>query len=122
MKPALAEGQVLTFAHAPVETARVVIQKIEPGIAGDDAVHVSVYGLPPFPTGVPGVIAHMPFSRQALEASLSTLTDEVAPADVDIGDGYRNWKEAEGGIFTIPVAQAVRYVVDVAFGPDTERL
>lgn len=107
---AIAEGQVWTLKDAPSDAARVVIVRIEP--YGDaEAVHVSIYGLPNNPPGFAGEIAHMPFDREALEASLGTLTSEAARTDLPFEGGYRQWKRAKGGIFTLSVTDAVGAVL-----------
>lgn len=109
----VATGQVWTFKDASAPAARVVIQKIEPWAEGREVVHISLYGLPAA-QGFNGEVAHLPFDRTALEASLDTLTGDVPPQGLDIAEGYGMWKEAQGGIFTIPLAEAVQAVLDMA--------
>lgn len=107
----IAAGQVWTFKDAPADTARVAIYKIET-LGSKEAVHVSVYNLPR--EGVfTGEISHMPFERQALEASLDRLTNDTAPSFKNAEEGYRTWQNANGGIFTLSLAQAVAYVVEM---------
>lgn len=103
---AIAEGQVWTFKHAPSDTARVAIVRIEPYGDGQ-AVHVSIYGLPNNPPGFAGEIAHMPFDRAVLEASLDVLTEETARTDLPFRSGYAQWRRARGGVFTLSLIEAI---------------
>jgi hypothetical protein len=107
---AIAEGQVWTFKNAPAETARVVIMRIEPYGDGE-AVHVSIYGLPTHPAPFDGTIAHMPFERSALEASLSTLMDETPRVDLPFSGGYRMWRDDHGGVWTLSIREAIATVM-----------
>jgi hypothetical protein len=56
---------------------------------------------------VGGVIAHEPFAMSAVLASVDQLTAEPAPADPLFAEGYKQWKDAHGGWFTISVAQSI---------------
>lgn len=107
---AIAEGQVWTFKEAPSDTARVAIVKIEQ-VGDEQAVHISVYGLPPKP-GLAGVVAHMPFERGALETSLDTLMDEAPPKGLPFDMGYAHWSRARGGVYAVSVSEAL----NLAFG------
>ena len=111
----IAVGQVWTFKDARSDTARVVIQKIEVWGHGDEAVHVSLYGLPKA-AGFAGEVQHLPFERKALEASLEQLTDESAPADLVITEGYKLWKEDRGGVFSISIADVIEVVLGTMLG------
>lgn len=107
----ISAGQVWTYKNASSDAARVAIYKIE-RIAGKEAVHVSIYNLPN--NGMfSGEISHMPFERKALESSLDRLTDETAPPSENMEEGYRTWLLDNGGIFTIPVSDAVNYAVEM---------
>lgn len=112
---AIAVGQVWTFKDARADTARVVIQKIESWENGGEAVHVSLYGLPKA-AGFAGEVQHLPFERKALEASLDQLTDESAPADLVITEGYKLWKDGRGGIFTLSIADVIETVLGTMLG------
>lgn len=103
---AIAEGQVWTFNDAPAESARVFIQKIEPYGDGE-AVHVTIYGLPMRPRPFDGTIAHMPFERAALEASLDSLMDEPPRSDLPFSGGYRTWRDDNGGVWTLSIREAI---------------
>jgi|JI8StandDraft_1071087.scaffolds.fasta_scaffold07488_9 hypothetical protein len=115
-QPVIAQGQVWTFKDASTETARVAIMRIEEW-EGTQAVHVSIYGLPAIQGSFSGVIAHMPFDRQALEASLETLTTETPRTDLQFESGYRQWKRARGGIFTISLMEAIRIALGITSSP-----
>jgi hypothetical protein len=107
MKPALAEGQVWTFADAPVESARVVIRGITPWREGGEIVHVGFHGLPA-KGRFSGRVSHMPFDRASVEASLMALTDEVAPMDAGYAVALEGWERVHNDIFRVPLAHALR--------------
>lgn len=107
MKPALAEGQVWTFADAPVETARVVIRGIAPWREGGEIVHVGFYGLPA-KGRFTGRVSHMPFDRASVEASVDSLTEETVPADADYAAALDGWERVHNDIFRVPLASALR--------------
>ncbi|HEV7693920.1 MAG TPA: hypothetical protein VGO52_24010 [Hyphomonadaceae bacterium] len=109
----IAEGQVWTFKGASADTARVAIQKIEPWGRGE-AVHVSIYGLAPT-ARFNGEVSHMPFDRKVLEGSLDMLTTEKPRSDIGFAEGYQQWSSANGGIFTLSIADALKAMLEVAF-------
>lgn len=105
-----AAGQVWTYRARPQdEGSRVKIQMVEhdPSAgAGDEVFHVSVIGLVFANPHVPGEIAHAPMSREALDASLLELAPAGADATFpDPAEGVARWKEGEGGVFTIALAE-----------------
>jgi len=107
MKPALAEGQVWTFADAPVETARAVIRKIASWREGGEIVHVGFHGLTS-KGRFTGQVTHMPFDRASVETSLVMLTPEIAPACPDFDAALEGWEQVHNDMFRVPLAYALR--------------
>lgn len=106
----IAVGQLWSVVGS---AAKVVVGKIEPlhdiTVAHVSAVEVTI------PEGAPGAgetteISHLPFELSSLAASLDRLLDEHATPDDHFADGYASWKEANGGVFTISVDQAIAFV------------
>ena len=105
------EGQVWEYQTRPVDKGSLLrIQKIELiHIANkDEAVyHVSVIGLRlPGAPEAGGELQHIPVSEAALDASVTRL----APTNGAFPDptaGIAEWRKANGGVFTIPVADIV---------------
>jgi len=58
----------------------------------------------------PDKFEHMPFSRDALERSVTKLVKERSVPDFQTG--YDAWKDACGGVYTISVADAVQVSED----------
>jgi hypothetical protein len=54
----------------------------------------------------PDKFEHMPFTRDAIELSVTKLITETSEIP-DYKDGYDEWRKACGGVYTISVAQAV---------------
>ena len=109
-----AEGQVWEYRTRPADAGSLLkIQKIErvPAFAQFGPVfHVTVIGVHlGKPRGPADTMDHAPFSRGALDASVTRLF--TAPAVFpDAAEGIAEWHKARGGMFTIPVATAVESV------------
>ncbi|WP_054436393.1 hypothetical protein [Novosphingobium sp. ST904] len=110
---AYTEGQVWEYRTRPQDAGSLLkIQKIErePESAGLPIVyHVSIIGLHFEGLPVGGELQHAPFSKSALDMSVTKLAS-ANPAFPDAGPGMAQWKEARGGVFTISVADAVSFV------------
>lgn len=87
--------------------ARVVICKIE-GTGEREVFHIRVEGLWRA-CGQIQAVKHLPVSRATLESSLTTLVGDIPLDDMptDWRQGYRMWKEAKGGIYTIPLVDCL---------------
>ena len=106
-------GQEWQFQGRAVDPQpTLVIDRIEqvPGLG--EVVHVSVRGVqirnPRAPKGYTDRVGHMPFVRSALEKSITELLHDSVDLP-DYEEGYRQWKDAHGGAYTI----TVREVLDV---------
>jgi hypothetical protein len=111
--PALAPGQVWSIKSTLPTTAKVVINRVEPW-EHRLVVHVSVVDVP-IPPDMPGagrttVIGHMPFEQSALAASVDRLLATGAAPASSFEGGYKGWQDAKGGVFTIDVEQAIKFV------------
>ena len=99
----LAAGQVWTYRDSP-DGGTLTVLHVEPhGEA--EVVHVRV-----------GRIGHMPFAGEAVAASVVEHVGDEEPGQ-DWREGYGQWREDAGGVFTIPVAEAVSTVLGVAPPP-----
>lgn len=121
--PALAQeqafevGQVWTL-RAPMEsTARVRVGRIEDNGA---TIHISLWDTRPpvpSPSGAlqrPIWASHLPISSAALSRSVDQIAHEAPPAQFDLEPGYRQWRQANGGVFTITVAEIVDVIMRTA--------
>lgn len=113
----LAVGQEWSIKGVPESTAKVIIGRIEPW-NNKIAIHVSIVDIPP-PRQSSALhisqVAHAPFEKSVLMASLDRLLAiGVAPSQ-DFEAGYKQWKDHHGGIYTISVAQALglTHAIDV---------
>jgi hypothetical protein len=103
-------GQVWRYATRPQEgESLVTICKVEP--YGDTkVVHVSLSNLnlknPHTPSGVQDTLPHLPLDEETLRACVTELAQENAPL-TDYEEGYASWKEAQGGVWTVPLAEIV---------------
>lgn len=107
-----AEGQVWEYRTRPgEEESRLKIQKIETPAQWatlGPIYHISVTGLHLAPHIV-GQLAHAPVSRQTLDSSVIRLSGEDK-AFPPIEEGIAEWRRANGGVFTISVAQIVEFL------------
>jgi hypothetical protein len=61
----------------------------------------------------PNKFEHMPFTREAVERSVTRLLKESSVPDFQ--EGYNQWRKACGGVYTITVAEAIN-VAEETFG------
>lgn len=117
-----AEGQVWEYRTRPGDEGSLLkIQRIEAwpevaagaasapagdGAEGGRVYHISLVGVRLGPGRAPSALQHMPVSRETLDASVIRLS-EASPAFPDPAEGLATWREARGGVFTIPVAEIV---------------
>lgn len=112
-------GQVWTL-RAPMErTARIRVGRIEDSGA---TIHVSLWDVrPPVPnrSGAlqdPIWASHLPISSAALLRSVDQLAQDSPPEHFDLEPGYQHWRQANGGVFTITVAEIVNVILQTAPG------
>jgi hypothetical protein len=107
-----AEGQVWRYRARPGEGRSLLkIQKIEvlPEHAAHGPVyHISVIGLKLAPNIV-GALPHAPVSRETLDASVTHLSRN-RPEFPAVEPGIEEWRRAQGGVFTITVAQIAEFL------------
>jgi len=104
----LAVGQVWDYHTRDVDKgSTLTICKLEDLPKVGAVVHVSLSGLhlknPRAPGGYTGEVPHAPFTRAAIERSITTFHGEGSPPQ-GFEAGYRAWQEAKGGVFSVPVA------------------
>ena len=103
-----AVGQVWAYKTAPGDEGSLIkIQEIEE-IGHEDqpltVYHISMTGVAVSVQAERMVVQHLPVSRQTLDAS---VTEQVAvsPQFPDHSEGKAQWAAANGGVFTITLAQ-----------------
>ncbi len=117
--PEIEVGQVWSIKDTANPSMRLTIEKIEP-FRSDTVVHVSIKG-GPVRTRISGeerivtlgVIGHMPFEKSVLIDSLDQLEQSGAEGAHFFAQGYAIWKKDSGGIYSIPVMQAVEMISTV---------
>ena len=109
---ALAVGQVWSIKATPPTPARVIIGRIEPWGDGKTAVSISVVDVPT--DQGPVMLPHAPYDAAALAGSLDQLVATGRPSPNGFETGYQAWKDAHGGVFTVPVDKMVAMILDQA--------
>lgn len=111
-------GQIWNYKTRKGEENSIIeILKVEKYEKDVIIIHVYIKGLkiqnPNNPSGISDDIRHLPFSKNAVEKSVTALVSENNELP-DFMEGYKNWKNAfdnnTGGIFSISVKEAVQYV------------
>ncbi len=51
------------------------------------------------------MVAHAPFDADALADSVDKLVSNGEQTAPQFEQGYANWKQANGGVFTVPVSK-----------------
>lgn len=111
-RPHYAEGQVWEYRTRPgEEESRFRIQRIETvgpatAAARGPVYHITISGVRLGP-GIAPLIGHAPVSRETLDASVTRLADRQDMPFPSADPGIAHWREAQGGVYTIPVAEIV---------------
>jgi hypothetical protein len=106
-------GQIWKYETRPgEEDSTLTIVKVESYPELGVVIHIAVENVqmqnPHAPNGISETIRHMPFTEKAIDDSVTELLG-VASELPDYEEGYQNWRENQGGIFTITVAEAVDF-------------
>ena len=111
------EGQVWAYEveNAGDENALIIqrIERAEDTPFDFDIFHVSMFVDIPMGDMEVLEVGHIPLSRQTLDSGV------IAPSDRDMStfsnweEGYREWKSAQGGVFTIPMTEVVDMLVEI---------
>ena len=105
--PKYAEGQVWEYKTRPQDMGSLLkIQRTE-SLHGHMVYHISVIGVHLGGSAAPNVLQHLPVSDETLDASTIRLSPARPDFPTTFEEGITTWREANGGIFTIPVAQIV---------------
>lgn len=108
--PNFAVGQQWSIRSSPQSTAKIVIGRIEPW-RDKIVVHVAIVDIPLLPSADAATklteIAHVPFEQSALAGSVGDLIAIAVTPPPDFEAGYRQWKEQQGGVFTVSVSQVI---------------
>lgn len=91
----------------------VVIGKVQKSFFRQPVIHISVLKVTKIEEGGITDISHMPFSLKAIDASLLSLIESNLPVSAEFQDGFNTWKGAKGGVFEIPVHQAVDAIMSI---------
>jgi len=105
-----AAGQIWEYRTRPADTGSLLkIQRVEQDAILGPIYHVSVIGLRLRNQEMDPVLAHTPVSRETLDASVTRLSDKTSTFP-DSEPGIAQWREARGGVFTIPVAEIIEII------------
>lgn len=121
MKTTYQQGQKWCYKTREGETAsRVFIAKVDEHDKLGNIYHLYIDDIrlknPYLESGVQDFLPHTPVSEKTLEKSLTTLENEAYTEEIDISEGYQEWREAfdngKAGIYTISIAEIITIVED----------
>jgi len=113
-QPKYAEDQVWEYhARARDPGSLLKIQRIE-AYGSAQVYHISVSGLHFGKSDALQALQHSPVSVETLDASVTKLASAEFPV-IDFEGGLAEWRQAKGGIFTIPVSEIVG-IIDAQIG------
>jgi hypothetical protein len=103
-------GQVWKYQTRAAEPdSTLIVCRVE-SVGDQTVVHISLRDVkirvPNAPDGFSSVVGHMPVAEAALADSVTELVAEGS-ALPQFEDGYRQWKKAKGGFWTMPVAECI---------------
>src|SRR4051794_3852276 len=108
-----AAGQGWEYRTRSEDTGSLLrIQRIEtnPAFAKYGPIyHISVIGVHFTNTPLSGELQHLPVSRETLDASVTRLSS-ASVAFPNAEAGIAEWRSAQGGVFTIPLADIINVV------------
>lgn len=106
-RTAYSVGQVWEYRTRPSDEGSLLrIQNIEDSSEAGPIYHISVIGVRFRQAPLSGELAHLPVSRVTLDASVTRLSG-ATPSFPDVTPGIAQWREARGGVFTVPLAEIV---------------
>ena len=109
LSPDFAPGQEWSIRSTTPTTAKIIIGRVEPWGGDRIAVSISIVDVPT-PQGGVTEIAHAPFDKSALAGSVDRLLATGVPPASSFESGYKQWRDAKGGVFTITVEKAIEIV------------
>ena len=105
-----AAGQVWEYRTRHADTGSLLkIQRVDQDATLGPIYHISVIGLRLRNQEMDPILAHTPVSRESLDASVTQLSTKASTFP-DPAEGIAQWRSAQGGVFTIPVAEIVEIV------------
>lgn len=118
-RPAYAEGQVWEYTTRPEDAGSLIkIQQVESSPTGP-IYHISMTGLRIAKSGAQMDAAHLPVSRETLDASVTRLATPQAAARnfPDPREGIAIWRQDNGGVFTISLSDIANVIAGQVGSP-----
>ena len=108
-----AEGQVWAYKNTPEDPGSLIrIQEIDTTSWAEEGVtiyHISMIGIVVTGLSETVPVRHMPVSKETLDASVTRLT-KTSEQFPEYRAGKAEWERANGGVFTITLAQIADFV------------
>lgn len=112
-------GAVWSYESRPGEEASTfTVRCIEEIPSGGRSVHIEVSGISiDTAGGVADSIGHLPVAEDSLtEVAIERVGFDDGPASQSFIDGYSSWRQANGGVWTVPLAEVLDEVAATVGG------
>ncbi len=103
-------GAVWSYETRPgEETSTFTVRCIEESASGGRTIHIEVAGISiETAGGIADSIGHLPVAEDSLaEVIVERVGFDEEAASRSFVDGYSSWREANGGVWTLPLAQVL---------------
>lgn len=108
-------GQRWTYrTDERVSGSTLLIGKVEKRLVRQPIIHVAVSDVRTDHAAEARDIGHMPFSLSAMNDSVLALVETNVVIGPQFDEGYNTWAANKGGVFDIPVADAILAVLSVS--------
>ena len=111
-------GQEWSFKTDRFTENSVIIHHIQP--FGEDltSVHVTIKGAVRVSEDNSMNFGHFPFEIEAFKSSLKELLGHSNDGHDTFNEGYKYWKNNNGGVFTVSIDDAIQMIVETNLDPD----
>lgn len=114
----IAPQQIWSFETDLYSDNAIIIHAIEPYGDNLTCVHITIMGNVKISENEVMKLGHMPFELETLKHSLKECLGTTSENQTSFQEGYNYWKDANGGIFTISIHDAIGVIVETAINPD----
>jgi len=109
-----AVGQRWTYEGLPQSVPSTVLIGAIEGEGDTMVIHVVVENIESPAADEPITVGHMPFTAAAIGESVIDLVEQDVAIDERFNEGIAYWREQAGGVFTIPVSEAVGAIMEAS--------
>ena len=111
-------GQLWSFKTERFQDNAVVIHHIEPFADDLISIHVTIINDVKVSESQAIGFGHFPFEQNSFKDSLNELIGTSDEGHETFKEGYKYWKNANGGVFTVSINEAIEMSIETNMNPD----